>query len=114
NQVERSLRQCGFVVVPLTKANVFVNVHGLSHGNLGYSAGVHIQAMRLERIRGEDVFIEAMTESTIVSGPPGGAAGQIRSALDELLDSFCNSFLEAKAEVRGAASTKGNAASPGR
>ncbi|SRR6266851_5178432 len=102
NQVEVALRRCGFTIVEgaLPSAVAYINITGLSHKNLGYSGNAHVLVAVPMMVNGEGVLIIAFEDAFLFSGSTGNAASQVRSAIAQLLDQFCNEYLKARDAVR--------------
>ena len=103
DQVELAMRRCGFGMDSsgLASALALVVVHGLSEKGTGYSGAALLQVTTPTMVDGETVFVDAFTRVGIFSGPPGSAGTQVGNVLAQLLDTFCNSYLQVRDKVRG-------------
>ncbi len=98
-QVETAMRRCGFTIDPNAKIAAFLNVTRMSH-NRSFSGDALLQVLIPTTVNGESVFIDPFTDGMIFAGPDNTAADELRIALAELLDKFCNFYTRARQEVR--------------
>jgi hypothetical protein len=105
-QVELALRRCGFTIKDIkelaTPVYTFASVNVISMPTSpaqGWVATVLFKVRTLVLHDGNPVFVDVTTEHSVMTGPPGSAARQMRGALDDVLDRFCNSYLEARQEA---------------
>jgi hypothetical protein len=99
-QVELALRRCGFTITDLPATHAAVDVTAMPTSPArGWFATVLFKVRTLVRHDGNLVFVDVTTDQTLIAGPPGSAASQIRTALEGMLDQFCNNYLAARQEA---------------